>query len=400
MRFIFFSTETRPVVGGIARALDGWLTGLTMAGHEVCVLSMLSEGWSSKIQGLTERPYREEWLWLPDRIENVWDQLIMTGKLRSALYLVRQRRLIEQRTAQVLTKFKPDVGVFAVLNPVNCLPLNQVIGNGVHCAAIAYGSEIQPKRVTNPKWLRKTLTRMDRLIVISEYTRQLLIKWTGQTAKISVVHPALSPDVKANPAQEIEMSGNEPTAQLASDEVRLLTICRLVERKGIQTVLQAIHALRREVPNLRYDIVGDGPFRTELEFLMVQLGITDQVRFHGGLSDKKRDELLYNCNLFVMTPFEASDGDVEGFGIVFLEAGMHGKPVIASGSGGVADAVHHQKTGWVVPAGDVNCLAIVIRHLTLDAALYQQLGMAGRIWAQKHTPINIGRVLARALLEY
>ena len=91
----------------------------------------------------------------------------------------------------------------------------------------------------------------------------------------------------------------------------------------------------------------------------------------------------------------ASSAPVEGFGIVFLEAGLHGKPVIASDSGGVADAVHHQETGRLVPVGDVRELATTIRCLATDTSLYRQLATAGFAWAQEHSPKYVGGTLSK-----
>ena len=253
------------------------------------------------------------------------------------------------------------------------------------------------KRVFDPKWLQMTLARIYRLIAISEYTRQRLIEWVGSSANISVIRPALSPGLEINLVHETDRSGSEFSLMSVPSEIRLLTICRLVERKGVQTVLHAIHTLRREMPNMSYDIVDDGPYRQTLEKLVNKLGIRETVRFWGSIEDHNRNELLANCDIFVMVPFEDQQGDVEGFGIVYLEAGLHREPVIGSYSGGVSDVVKNNETGILVMPEDYESLANVLKSLEANSQEKARLGKNGYFWARQHFSSVVGKEFFMAL---
>ncbi len=397
MRLLFISTETRPIVGGIGRCLDGWLSGLVELGHEVCMLGLVSEQVYAKTGGLPARSYREEWLAIRNRGTQWLDRLGLARKMWSALFIFQRNLLIRRRCVQMFDGFRPDVVIFSVLNTLCCQSFIQARRRGVHCAGIAYGSEINPVRVQNPRWLRRTLAHLDRIVVISDYTRELAQAWSVQDDRIVVVHPALSPDIVARARRQAAARVPGSASKDESGPMNLLTICRIVERKGVQTVIQAVAQLRSQSCHIRYDIVGEGPYRRRLEELAEHLGVSDVVRFHGGVSDTDREALLRDCDIFVMDPFESADGDVEGFGIVFLEAGLFGKPVIGSHSGGISDAVRDGHTGILVRPQDVPRLVDAIRSLILDQDLYSHLAGAGRRWARKHFPENCGPELQNAL---
>jgi phosphatidylinositol alpha-1,6-mannosyltransferase len=187
--------------------------------------------------------------------------------------------------------------------------------------------------------------------------------------------------------------------ELAGDAPLMLTVARLITRKGIDTVLQALPAVLVRTPNLVYAIVGDGPDRPRLSALAQSLGVAASVRFRA-VSRELVD--YYNaCDLFVM-PAREEPTDIEGFGLVFLEAGACEKPVIGARAGGVPDAIVHGETGLLVPSDDVPALAQAIGTLLDDPARARQLGVAARrrvlqqgLW--QHTAATISDTIERAV---
>lgn len=146
----------------------------------------------------------------------------------------------------------------------------------------------------------------------------------------------------------------------------LLTVGRLVERKGIDTTLRALPAIRERCPDAAYLIVGTGEYRERLDALVADLGLEDHVVFAGGVP---RDELVAHyqlCDLFVMPNRELSNHDTEGFGLVFLEANACGKAVVSGVAGGVVEAVRHGETGLNVDGTDAAAVADAIASLLLD----------------------------------
>jgi phosphatidylinositol alpha-1,6-mannosyltransferase len=156
----------------------------------------------------------------------------------------------------------------------------------------------------------------------------------------------------------------------------LLTVGRLVRRKGHDVVLQALSALAPEFPDLRYVIVGEGPEREGLERQCKDLGIPDKVLFVGGISNEELPDFYNLGDIFVMTNRE-SRGDIEGFGMVFLEASASGKPVIGGLSGGAGQAIQHGVTGLLVDPENPVEVASNLKRLLLDPSLMQRMGDAG-----------------------
>jgi glycosyltransferase involved in cell wall biosynthesis len=150
-----------------------------------------------------------------------------------------------------------------------------------------------------------------------------------------------------------------------------------VERKGVQVLLGALAKLR-EGPPMELRIVGDGPWRERLESLVGELGVTAGVEFTGFVAQEELSASFAWCDAFVLPAVADAKGDVEGLGVVLIEALAHGRPVIASRSGGIPDIVLDEVTGLLVPPGDEAALAAAIERLRSDPALARRLAFAGR----------------------
>jgi phosphatidylinositol alpha-1,6-mannosyltransferase len=157
----------------------------------------------------------------------------------------------------------------------------------------------------------------------------------------------------------------------------LLSVGRLQRRKGHDVAMAAMAALEGSHPDLRYVIVGDGEERRRLESLAAELGVSSRVVFAGEVTDEELPAYYAAADLFVM-PNRRDGDDVEGFGIVFLEAAAAGVVAIGGRSGGVPEAIEDGVTGLLVEGTDAQELAAAIARLLDDAALRQRMGAAGR----------------------
>lgn len=152
---------------------------------------------------------------------------------------------------------------------------------------------------------------------------------------------------------------------------------RLVERKGVHHLIEAVRRMRhREQAIVR--IVGDGSKRAALQALAVERGVQDRVRFDGFVSREELSRAFAQCDMFVLPAARDAKGDVEGLGVVLLEALTYGKPVVGSNTGGITDIVLHDRTGLLVPPGDPQALADALDQLIDNPAHARQLGEAGR----------------------
>lgn len=162
-----------------------------------------------------------------------------------------------------------------------------------------------------------------------------------------------------------------------ADRRVLMTVGRIVERKGHDMVIRALPSVLERVPDAVYVIVGGGPHETRLREIVDQIGVGDRTIFTGRVAD---DELLAAyalCDVFVMASREV-DGDIEGFGIAFAEAAALSKPCVGGNSGGVSEAVADGVSGLLVDPLDPEAIAEAVTRLLLDPELAQSMGRAGR----------------------
>jgi phosphatidyl-myo-inositol dimannoside synthase len=157
----------------------------------------------------------------------------------------------------------------------------------------------------------------------------------------------------------------------------LLTVARLVPRKGHKIVLQALPKVLHEVPNLKYLIAGEGPEKDRLQALAVELGVQHAVTFTGDIGHDQICDFYNLCDVFAMVNRLDEGGDVESFGMVFTEANATGKPVIAGRSGGTAEAVLQGQTGFLVDPNSADEVASRLILLLKNDHLSQRMGAAG-----------------------
>jgi phosphatidylinositol alpha-1,6-mannosyltransferase len=202
-------------------------------------------------------------------------------------------------------------------------------------------------------------------IAVSSYTSGLLAGLGISAARISVIPPGV----------DIPVDRRAPAAERPT----LVTIARLADPdKGHDVLLQSLALIRERVPDVEWVVIGDGPLRPRLEALARSQGLAQSIRFLGSVSDEERDAWLARADLLAM-PSRVSEGGRagEGFGIVYLEAAAHGKPVVAGSAGGAVDAVIDRQTGLLVDPTDPAAVGEAVATLLVDKQLAARLGAAG-----------------------
>ena len=221
-----------------------------------------------------------------------------------------------------------------------------------------------------------TLQRADRVLAVSQFTANLVQKAGVAHDRIEIVHPGCDIDRfrPRHPKRELwqRLLGNR------SGERVIVTVGNLVERKGHDMVIRAISRLRQSIPEVTYLIVGDGPYRGQLETLAAAVGVQDRVVFAGRVADEDLPDVYALSDVFAMPSRERlEENDVEGFGLVFLEANACAKPVIGSRSGGIPDAIVEGITGLLVDPQDPADIADALARLLVDRDLAIRLGRQG-----------------------
>lgn len=277
-------------------------------------------------------------------------------------------------------KEKPSLILVSHLLPMGKIARLMKKHRGVPYAVIIHGMDVALAMEAGGKKLaeaKAVLAEAKLVIANSGYTAQLVAGLGVPKDRLTIVRP--SPNFPTFMTAPVEKAAALRSRYgIAFDDFLVLTAGRLVPRKGFATAIEAMAGLReRGKDDVKLLVVGDGPERKKLEKLAADKGLADRVKFAGSLPDEEMPAAFAACETFAMVP-KSEGADVEGFGIVYLEANLMGKPVIGSRAGGVPDAVLDGKTGLLVEPGDAKGLADAIVRLRDDAELRQRLGNEGQ----------------------
>lgn len=175
-----------------------------------------------------------------------------------------------------------------------------------------------------------------------------------------------------------------PAARPRHGELRVASVARLVEAKGVDVALAAVARLARRHPRLRYRIAGDGPEREALGRRASELGIADRVDFLGALPHDAVRRLLADSDVFCLPSVRGRDGSEESQGLALVEAQAAGLPVVASAIGGIPESLCDGETGRLVPERDPEALADSLDALLASPARRAAMGRAARAFAARH----------------
>lgn len=249
-----------------------------------------------------------------------------------------------------------------------------------HIVASTHGHEVGWSMLPLARTaLRRIGHETDVLTYISDYTRRRFASAFGPDAALERLAPGVdtdrfTPDPAARRALRLRYG--------LADRPVVVCLSRLVPRKGQDTLIRAMPRIRRVIPGVALVIVGGGPYRDTLHRLADAHGVADDVVFTGGVPGDELPAHHALADVFAMPCRTRGAGlDVEGLGIVYLEASATGVPVVAGQSGGAPETVRDGETGVVVDGRDVEAVATAVGGLLADPDRAAQLGAAGRRWA-------------------
>jgi phosphatidylinositol alpha-1,6-mannosyltransferase len=261
-------------------------------------------------------------------------------------------------------------------HPLPAGTIGNILRKWRRCRAVmilTYGEEITMygRGSRMRKMLQRALAGAQAVVTIAECNRpELEALSRGTDAKTVVIPPAVESPPSAPALNTIQLTG-QPV---------LFTLSRLVERKGIDTTIEAVALLRDEFPSIKYYVAGRGPDEDRLKALVERLGVGEQVVFLGPVDAP--DFLYPQADIFCMPNRTLESGEREGFGMVFLEAGLHGVPSIGGRSGGAVEAVRDGETGILVNPDSPQGMAASVRDLTRNETYRRQLGAAAKLYAE------------------
>lgn len=306
------------------------------------------------------------------------------------------REAIRRRPDAVLNLLWLPDGAASLLS----LPL--LTARGIPYFVYAHGVELLESRLTFKKRLRGALSPFKRSVFSgaagaftnSSFTRELLLRETGlPAADVHVAHPGVDPE---------EFFPSEPAPDLVAlhglkGRRVLITVSRLDDYKGVDRVIAALPAVRERHPDVLYLVCGEGPDRSRLESIARHYRVEEQVRFAGAVPFGRLRDYYNLAEVFLLlSRAELETPNIEGFGIVFVEAAACGKPSIGGASGGIADAVGESETGWLVDPNDPAAVARAVIESLDRPELTRRKGEAARERALRELT---WKGMARSMLE-
>jgi phosphatidyl-myo-inositol dimannoside synthase len=253
---------------------------------------------------------------------------------------------------------------------------------GLKTILYIHGDEVS----TNALWAgqlerrRRYLGAADAIVAVSRFAKDVLVeRYDVSSAKVEVISNGVDSEKFVPRPKPPALIGR---FELAGKFV-LVTITRLVERKGVDMALRALPAVRACIPNVHFLVVGDGPSADQLKGLATEQGVADAVSFVGAVPHCDTPTYYSAGDLFVMPNRQLADGNNEGFGLVFLEANACGLPVIAGRDGGPAEVVSDGVNGLLVNGSDPDAIARAILRVATDRDLYERLRAGGLAVAQR-----------------
>jgi phosphatidyl-myo-inositol dimannoside synthase len=288
---------------------------------------------------------------------------------------------VARRAADLAREHGCDTVWFGAAAPLGLLAagLSERAGIG-RAVALTHGHEVGWAALPGARGMLRRIARgVDVVTYLGEYTRARLARAIGELTELHRLAPGVDTE-----SFHPDVSGEAVRAEHGlADRPVVVCVSRLVPRKGQDTLIRALPAIRRRVPDAALLLVGGGPYRPTLASMARECGVAPHVVFTGSVPWARLPEHYAAGDVYAMPCRTRRRGlDVEGLGIVYLEASATGLPVVAGDSGGAPDAVREGETGYVVPGHDVDVLAERVSALLTDPALAQRLGAAGRAWVE------------------
>ena len=294
---------------------------------------------------------------------------------------------VGRRAAAALRDHGFDTVLFGAAAPLGLLgPVLRRAG-ATRLVALTHGHEAGWAALPGARGLlRRIGDSVDVVTYLGEYFRARLARALSPQAAARMVRLAPGVDVAAfrpGPAGSPGPAGIRERLGLVGCPV-VVCVSRLVRRKGQDTLIRAWPGVRDAIPGARLLLVGDGPYHGDLRRLAADHAVADAVRFTGSVPAGELPGYYAAGDVFAMPCRTRRGGlDVEGLGIVYLEASAAGLPVIGGDSGGAPDAILDGETGYVVPGRSLTALVQRITELLADPARAEAMGRRGLAWAER-----------------
>ena len=357
-KILLVTNDFGPRAGGIETFVIGLLERIK--GHEVTVFTSQ--------QGDTS-VYDQQWI---DKfgVRVIRDQ--------SKILLPSWR--VTRAAKKIVAAKNIDVVVFGAAAPLALMSPSLRKSGVKKIIALTHGHEVWWAKIFPFNFAIKRIGKsVDHLTYLGEFTRQAISKPLTRKSATEMVKIAPGIDTAHFIPQPDAMQKREELG--LQDKKIIISVGRLVHRKGQDNLIQAMPAVLKKIPNAHLLLVGEGPYRKHLEKLVMKSSLEQNVTFAGRIMYDRLPSYLSAADLFAMPSRSRFFGlEVEGLGIVYLEASACGIPVVAGNSGGAPDAVLEGVTGLCVDGTNIEQITAAIVEICSDAERASHMGAAGRNW--------------------
>lgn len=357
-KILLVTNDFGPRAGGIETFVIGLLERIK--GHEVTVFTSQ--------QGDTS-VYDQQWL---DKFG------VRVVRDKSKILLPSWR--VTRAAKKIVAVKNIDVVVFGAAAPLALMSPSLRKSGVKKIIALTHGHEVWWAKIFPFKLAIKRIGKnVDHLTYLGEFTRQAISEALSRKSATEMVKIAPGIDTAHFIPQPDAMQKRKELG--LQDKKIIISVGRLVHRKGQDSLIQAMPAVLKKIPNAHLLLVGEGPYKKHLEKLVMRLSLKQNVTFAGRIMYDRLPSYLSAADLFAMPSRSRFFGlEVEGLGIVYLEASACGIPVVAGNSGGAPDAVLEGVTGLCVDGTNIEQITRAIVEICRDAERASHMGAAGRNW--------------------
>jgi phosphatidylinositol alpha-1,6-mannosyltransferase len=357
-KILLVTNDFGPRAGGIETFVIGLLERIK--GHEVTVFTSQ--------QGDTS-VYDQQW------IEKFGVRVIRD---QSKILLPSWR--VTRAAKKIVAAKNINVVVFGAAAPLALMSPSLRKSGVKKIIALTHGHEVWWAKIFPFRLAIKRIGKnVDHLTYLGEFTRQAISKPLTRKSTTEMVKIAPGIDTAHFIPQPDAMQKRKELG--LQDKKIIISVGRLVHRKGQDNLVQAMPAVLKKIPNAHLLLVGEGPYRKHLEKLVMKSSLEQNVTFAGRIMYDRLPSYLSAADLFAMPSRSRFFGlEVEGLGIVYLEASACGIPVVAGNSGGAPDAVLEGVTGLCVDGTNIEQITAAIVEICSDAERASHMGAAGRNW--------------------
>jgi colanic acid/amylovoran biosynthesis glycosyltransferase len=232
---------------------------------------------------------------------------------------------------------------------------------------------------TGPKFYSFLFEKGDLFLPISERWKQRLIELGCDEKKIQVHRMGI----------DCRRFAFKPRMPEPGGRFKIVTVARLMEKKGLEFGIKAVARLKKDFDNIEYTIIGDGPLKESLKLLAKDLGIQNSVQMIGSQPQHRVVEFLEKSHLFMLPSVTAANGDQEGIPVVLMEAMAMGLPVVSTLHSGIPELVEDGVSGFLVSEKDVTALFKKLKYLAENPSRYAEMGHHGRQMVEKNYNISL-----------